>query len=561
MGRHENPLDASAGPVAELAGALRRLRHDAGNPPYQRMARRCRYSAATLSRAAAGKRLPTLGVLLAYVGACGASSDGWEARWHHASKELTAQSPGRNISPYKGLTRFDHTDHALYFGREQLAEDLWDLTRREPVAALLGPSGSGKSSLLRAGLVPRLRQRESGPARGAVVRIITPGEHPFTTHRSLLPSAGARLPGTFLIVDQFEELFTLCNDPAERERFIAALLPARGTSSRFRVVLGVRADFSSYCLEHPGLAAVVRGASLAVTRMNPAELREAIVKPAQAHGLVVERALTARLTADVADNGFALPLLSHALLETWNRRRGRTLTLDSYERAGGLHGAIAQSAEDVYTRLDTAQADVARRVLLRMIAPGADGAPDTRRSVTRSELASLGDGRTTDKVLESLTRARLITLDTAAAGLAHEVLISAWPRLGGWIEQDREKLRFHRWLTEAAGAWEAVGRERDVRISPVRLAQFGAYASLREDLTSLESDFLAAGTATHRRALRDRRAARAMGSLLVVTTAFAAALAWKQRKLLRTARSIGPALSARPPAPPPWNGRGPWTAP
>ncbi|MGW2181863.1 nSTAND1 domain-containing NTPase [Streptomyces sp. NPDC001732] len=539
MGRHENPLDASAGPVAELASALRRLRHDAGSPPYHRMARRCSYSVTTLSRAAAGKQLPTLAVLLAYVEACGGNADAWEARWRHASEALAAQDTDRGTPPYKGLARFDHTDHALYFGRERLADDLWALAREQRAVALLGPSGSGKSSLLRAGLVPRLRRPENGPARPAAVRIITPGERPLATHRSLLSSAGARTADVFLIVDQFEELFTLCHDPVEQREFVDALLTARSPAGRLRVVLGIRADFYARCLEHPGLAAVIRDASLPVTRMSSAELRDAVVGPARAHGLVVERALTARLTADVADNGFALPLLSHALLETWNRRRGRTLTLDSYEQAGGMRGAIAQSAEAVYARLDTAQADIARRIMLRMIAPGADGVPDTRRAVTRAELASLGRGQEADKVLESLARARLITLDGTTAGLAHEALIDAWPRLSGWIERDRERLRFQRWLTEAASAWEAVGRDPGVRISPVRLAQLGTHAPLadRAELTSLESDFLAAGIATHRRTLRSRRAARAMGSLLVATTTLAAAMAWKQQRLLQEHRS------------------------
>lgn len=169
-----------------------------------------------------------------------------------------------------------------------------------------------------------------------------------------------------------------------------------------------------------------------------------------------------------------------------------------------------------------------------MITPGANGAPDTRRSVTRAELAALGGGRRADRILESLTRARLITLDGDTVGLAHEALISAWPRLSGWIEQDREKLRFQRWLTEAASAWEAVGREPGVRISPVRLAQLDAHAyAHRDELTPLESDFLTAGMATHRRTLRNRRATRAMGSLLVATTTLAAAMAWKQQRLLQ----------------------------
>ncbi|MER6098252.1 helix-turn-helix domain-containing protein [Streptomyces sp. NPDC001728] len=538
MGRHENPLDATASPVAALADALRRLRHAAGSPPYHQMARRCPYSVATLSRAAAGRQLPTLAVLLAYVEACGSGdTEVWEARWRHASEALTARHPGRGNPPYKGLARFDHTDQALYFGRNRLGEDLWALTGERRVSALIGPSGSGKSSLLRAGLVPRLRGPE-GPLRPAAIRIITPGERPLSTHGPLLSSTGTRPAAVFLIVDQFEELFTLCHDPVEREEFVKALLADQGPSGGLRVVLGIRADFVRRCLDHPGLASVVRDASLSVTRMSSAELREAIVGPARAHGLVVERALTARLTADVADNGFALPLLSHALLETWSRRQGRTLTLDSYEQAGGLQGAIAQSAEGVYARFDTVRADIARQILLRMITPGSGGAPDTRRSVTRAELESLGEGQETHEVLESLTRARLITSDGASVGLAHEALINAWPRLGDWIDRDREKLRFQRWLTEAADAWDAVGREPGVRISPVRLAQLDAHASRagRSGLTTLEADFLAAGLATHRRALRARRTTRAMGSLLVATTTVAAAALWKQRRLFREHR-------------------------
>ncbi|MFD0076409.1 helix-turn-helix domain-containing protein [Streptomyces sp. NPDC127166] len=538
MGRHENPLDASEGPVAELADALRRLRRAAGSPPYHQMARLCSYSVATLSRAASGKQLPTLSVLLAYVEACGGDTAVWEARWRQASEALAAQQSGRGNPPYKGLARFDHTDQALYFGRDRLVDDLWALTCERRVSALTGPSGSGKSSLLRAGLVPRLRGWQEGPWRPSAIRIITPGERPLSAHGPLLPPPGARPSAVFLIVDQFEELFTLCHDPVEREGFVKALLADRGPSDGLRVVLGIRADFAPRCLDHPGLASVVRDASLAVTRMTSAELREAIVGPARAHGLVVERALTARLTADVADNGSALPLLSHALLETWSRRQGRTLTLDSYEQAGGLHGAIAQSAEGVHARLDTVRADITRQILLRMISPGSGGAPDTRRSVTRAELESLGESREIHEVLESLTRARLITSDGASVGLAHEALISAWPRLGDWIERDREKLRFQRWLTEAADAWDAVGREPGVRISPVRLAQLDAHASRAggSGLTALESDFLAAGLDTHRRTLRARRTTRAMGSLLVATTSLAAAAFWRQRRLFQEHR-------------------------
>jgi hypothetical protein len=526
--------------VARLAFGLRELRRAAGGPTYATLARQGGYSAATLSRAASGERFPSLPVVRAYTTACGADPEPWEQRWRAAAQELAALERTQDApSPYRGLARYEPGDEDLFFGRDILGAELLALAREHRVVALLGPSGSGKSSLLRAGLIPRLQRavrsgEEDAAACPAAIRVLTPGAHPLDRHRSaLVPATGDR--ETWVVVDQLEELFTLCPHPAEREEFIEALLAAWDPDSRLRVVLGIRTDFARRCHEYPGLAEVMRDASLTVTRMSTAELREAVVGPARAHKLVVERALTARLIADVAENGFALPLLSHALLETWKRRRGRTLTLDSYERAGGLQGAIAQSAEGVYARFDATRAGTARRIMLRLIAPGTDDTPDTRRSAPRAELEALSGVPGTDGVLEALARAGLITLDGAGAGLTHEALINAWPRLNNWIEQNREKLRFQRWLTEAADAWEAIGRERGVRISPIRLAQLAAHASdaEKDDITPLEADFLAAGMATHRRTLRNRRATRAMGSLLVATTLLTAAMARRQRRLLR----------------------------
>ncbi|MER8233236.1 helix-turn-helix domain-containing protein [Streptomyces sp. NPDC094049] len=539
MGRQEKPLDPGQGPVVRLAYDLRRLRQEAGGPTYAAMVRRAGYSVATLSRAAAGDQLPSLPVVRAYATACGADPEEWEERWYAVSQELAAREQADDAPcPYRGLARFEFGDEDLFFGREALSADLLALTREHRVVALLGPSGSGKSSLLRAGLIPRLlragRLDEKGTAVcPAAIRVLTPGAHPLDRHRSaLVPASGEG--ETWVVVDQFEELFTLCPHPAEREEFVAALLTARDPDSRLRVVLGIRTDFARRCHEYSGLAEVMRGARLTVTRMSTAELREAVVGPARAHKLVVERALTARLIADVAESGYALPLLSHALLETWKLRWGRTLTLDSYERAGGLQGAIAQSAEGVYARFDATRADIARRIMLRLITPGTDDTPDTRRSTPRAELEVLSGVPGTDGVLEALARAGLITLDGAGASLTHEALIHAWPRLNDWIGQNREKLHFQRWLTEAADAWEAIGRERGVRISPIRLAQLTAHASdaERDGFTPLEADFLAAGLATHRRTLRNRRATRAVGSLLVATTLLTAAVARRQRRLL-----------------------------
>ncbi|MGO4749900.1 helix-turn-helix domain-containing protein, partial [Streptomyces sp. 2MCAF27] len=458
-GRREVPVDPGAGPVQRFAFELRKLRSEAGGLTYRAMAQRTGYSITTLSQAAGGERLPTLPVALAYVRACGGDGAEWEARWREVVEEEAAARTGEDGvadgtgPPYRGLARFETGDSDRFFGRERLTGDLLDLVRRERFAAVFGPSGSGKSSLLRAGLIPALRQGQVTGPRLAAIRVLSPGERPFSAHARLLTPADADgAADTLVIVDQFEEIFTLCQDPEERVRFIDLLLAARRADSRLRVLIAVRADFYGRCAEQRDLADALRDTTLLVGPMTPVELREAVVKPASARGLIVEQALTARLVDEVAGAPGGLPLLSHVLLETWLRRRGGRLTLEGYQAAGGLDGAIAKTAEDVYTRLTSQQADVARAILLRLISPG-DGTPDTRRPARRAELDTTRHPEQTALVVERLARARLLTLDGDNVDLAHEAMINGWPRLRGWIEQDRERLRIHRKLTEAAMAW------------------------------------------------------------------------------------------------------------
>lgn len=485
-------MDPAAGPVQRFAFELRKLRLEADGITYRSLAQRAGYSVTTLSQAAAGEQLPTLPVALAYAGACGADLAEWEARWKAAVEE-SADDGSRDdagaLAPYRGLARFETGDSDLFFGREQLTADLVDLLRRRRFAAVFGPSGSGKSSLLRAGLIPVLRRAQEPGPRPAAIRILTPGERPARSHAPLLtpaiPRDGDAAADTFVIVDQFEEVFTLCHDAAERARFIDLLLTARQPESRLRVLLAVRGDFYGRCAEHRELADALRDANLLTGAMNRTELRDAVVKPASAAGLTVERALTTRLIEEIADAPGGLPLLSHALLETWRRRRGKTLTMAGYEAAGRLDGAIAKTAEEVYGRFTEDQATAARRVLLRMVAPG-DGTPDTRRPVERTELGDTG------RVVEALTGARLLTLDGDTVEIAHEALLTAWPRLRGWIEEDRERLRVHRDLTEAAHAWQELGREEGALYRGSRLAaaqeHFGG--APREDLSDLEHAYL-----------------------------------------------------------------------
>ncbi|MEU7189681.1 hypothetical protein [Streptomyces sp. NPDC045369] len=558
MGRREKPVDPGAGPVQRFAYELRKLRLEAGSPTYRAMAERADYSAAVLSQAAAGEKLPSLPVALAYVTACGGDTGHWQRRWHEAVREdaarvLEAEEDGA-VAPYRGLARFEPDDHTRYFGRRRLAEELLRRVREHRVVAVFGPSGSGKSSLLRAGLIARLRQPAADPPLGlsppAAIRVLTPGARPERDAGRLFSPAGT--PGdTWLVVDQFEEVFTLCADPDERNAFLRRVVTAGDPASRLRVVLGVRADFYGRCLAHRELADVIHEASLPIGPMSPQELREAIVKPAAAEGLIVERSLTARLVEEMAEEPGSLPLLSHVLLETWRRRRGRTLTLQAYEAAGGVHGAVAQTAEQLYGRLSPRQAGTARRMLLRLITPG-EGAADTRRPAARAELDA-GDPAAA-QVVEQLARARLITVDQDTVDLAHEALITSWPRLRGWIEEDRGRLIVHRRLTEAAGLWDELDRDpgalyRGTRLDAAEEAFAPEEGSLPEEtggsvpspggtsdeLTPLERAFLTASVAARdrerRAAARTTRRLRQSAATLSVLLALALAaglVAWDQ---------------------------------
>ncbi|MEU1447226.1 nSTAND1 domain-containing NTPase [Streptomyces mirabilis] len=514
--------------MQRFAYELRKLRQEAGGLTYRAMARGTEYSVTTLSRAAAGEQLPSLPVALAYVAACGADAEEWERRWREAAAgeaAVAAVAAEDGDPPYQGLTRFEPGDHERFFGRERLADEVLALARAHRFSAVFGPSGSGKSSLLRAGLIPALRGEQL-----AAIRILTPGPDPAGTHAALFTAKDG--PGeTVVVVDQFEEIFTLCTDPAERKAFIELALTALQPDRKLRVVLAVRADFYGRCAEHDALARALGATSLLVGPMNPSELREAIVKPAMASGLIVEKGLTARIVAEVTGEPGGLPLMSHALLETWRRRKGRALGEAAYDAAGGIRGAIARTAEDVYTHLTPAQAGIARRILLRLIAPG-EGSQDTRRPVDRAELDT-GRADDTTVVLERLVRARLLTLDDSTVDLAHEALITAWPRLRSWIDEDRERLRAHRRLTEAARAWHDLGRDPGALYRGTRLAsaeEHFARHGRAGDLTGLERSFLTASNASRTRERRRLRGLAGTLSVLLVLALVAGVVAWQQSR-------------------------------
>ncbi|MGW1674056.1 nSTAND1 domain-containing NTPase [Streptomyces sp. NPDC002324] len=527
MGRPELPVDPAAGPVQRLAHDLRELRRAAGNVSYRAMAKKAGFSVTTLAKAASGERLPSLAVLRAYVQACGEEDPtAWEMRW--AEAEALAgeerQEDADVAPPYRGLARFEPDDRELFFGRDRLADELSELACGSPFAVVFGASGSGKSSLLRAGLIPLLRKKIAQEGRTAVLRILTPGARPATTYGHLL-APEADDPECWVVVDQFEEVFTLCRDRAERDRFLGLLLAARDPGSRLRVLISVRSDFYARCAEHPRLAEALHRNGLLVRPMTADELREAVIGPAQAAGLIVERTLTARIVEDVLDEPGGLPMLSHALLETWRRRKGRMLTLAAYEAAGGVRGAIAASAEEAYGELSPAQAHAARHLLLRMVEPG-QGNADTRRPLGWEEMAGWEDPEVR-AVAGRLTRARLLTTDDDGVQLAHEALITCWPRLREWIDADRERLRHHRQLTDAARTWLQHDRDPGTLYRGTRLARaeelFADGDRGYDGLTSEETAFLAA--AAEQRAAEERAAARARRRSRTLTASLCAVLA------------------------------------
>jgi WD40 repeat protein len=439
------------------------------------------------------------------------------------------------ICPFRGLQVFDEEHARFFYGREALTQHLVEQLRDDRFLAVIGPSGSGKSSLVRAGLVPQVR-RGALPAsdRWSVV-LLKPGAHPLESLAArLLPhlssktdrlSAHQRLTAgiqqderglhrfvqvalaaepdslrLLLVVDQFEELFTLCQNGGEREQCIANLLYASAIAGgQTVVVITMRADFFARCAAYPDLASRLAERDVLVGPMSQEELRQAMEGPARVVGLDYEKGLVDTILNDLGDEPGTLPLLQHTLLELWERRRGGWLTHDAYHAIGGVQGALAQRAETVYARLTPARQEAARRVVLRLIQPG-EGTEDTRRRARLAELRPAGEGaKDVMAAVWKLADARLLT--TTGGGqdgdemvdLAHEALIQGWPRLRQWIDQDRAALRTHRRLAEAADEWRNEGQHEDFVFRGARLAEAEEWAETRADtLNELERAFLEA---------------------------------------------------------------------
>ncbi len=559
--RPEKTVDPSKGPLQRFAFELRKLRENAGRPGYRTLAGRAHFSASTLAQATRGEVLPSLAVTLAFVEACGGDPGEWRDRWHAVAAENAAKTgspePGERrdeqMAPYQGLQVFQPQDADRFHGRDGLVAELTTLVERTRLVAVVGSSGAGKSSLLRAGLVAHARERVAAGHLAAVV-VLTPGARPVEECAVRLvalsggPVAAVQAEiaaedlglhhvirrilaerdedgDVLVVVDQFEEVFTLAG-AAEGDQFIAALsIATSSTTSRLRVVLGVRADFYARCCENPALAEVMQTAQLVVGPMSTADLRLAIARPAVDAGCVVENALLAEMVADASGEPGALPLLSHALLETWRRRRGTRLTVEGYHAAGGIEHALTRTAEAIYLSLTARQQRLARSVLLRLIALR-DDTEDTKRRLRRDELGATEPDL--DAVLERLAVARLLVLDHGTVEISHEALIRSWPRLRTWLNTDREGLRSHRELTEATTSWVEHDRDPGVLYRGARLSRAQLWCDRDPvELTALEQEFLDSSVAARNseqlveqgRTRRLRRLVAVLTVLVVVATA------------------------------------------
>jgi WD40 repeat protein len=497
----------------------------------------------TVSGYLTGEHLPQptyLEPLHRILAVCGENAPHQVAAWDDAARRAR-RAPGRRPvdarSPYRGLSSFQVEDADLFKGRAALTRLVVERLRRSAAEGcgmlfVVGASGAGKSSLLRAGVVPVLQRG------GHQVTIIVPGSRPCRA----LPDRSP-LAGSVLIVDQFEEVFAQEVCAAERQRFIDGLCKLIADGGL--VLLGMRADFYPQALEHPALANALQASQVVVGPMSPADLREAIVAPARQLSLDVDDGLVEVIVRDLAppagaaegmahDAG-ALPLLSHALLAAWQRSRGGRLTFADYLAGGGVEGSIAQAADAAFAELTPQQQAAAQGVFLRLVHIG-DGVWDTRRRMAPAEIRHSTAGSApgdVQAVLDRFVAARLVTVDDTCVQITHEALLRAWPRLRSWLDTDRDWLRMHRRLTNAAAEWEETGRDPDRLYGSGVLQAMRVWVDergYRSTLNPAETDFLDASAraraldaAKARRRTRRRYTVVALLTALLVTTVSSAA--------------------------------------
>lgn len=381
--------------------------------------------------------------------------------------------------PFRGMGSFRVEDHEFFFGREELTQKLVRKIQSHPFLAVLGASGSGKSSIVMAGMIPALDLDYA---------VIRPGMNPLDT----LESARGK---PLIVVDQFEELFTLTRDESVHREFITRLL---GVEKHSRIVITLRSDFLGEVARYRELNEEIQAHLENVPPMNMEELRRAMEGQAGVVGLRFEADLSQQILDDVEGERGAMPLLQHALWELWSRRHGRNLRTSEYRAFGGVRQAITNTAEKIYGECNKEEQDLIREILLRLTRlDDSNGKRDTRRRVARSELISLAaDPTVVIRLIDKLESARLISSlpeqDQPEIEVAHEALIRYWKRLNDWLSEDRNILHMREDVTDAAHQWKLNGQDESYLVhKKARLRSAVELSlSLGFKLTELEQNYL-----------------------------------------------------------------------
>ena len=502
---------------------------------------------------------------------------------------ITANTP-LPASPYRGLYAFQEEDAPYFFGRERAIETLYGQLTTQPLVGLLGASGSGKSSVVLAGLLPRLRA-SAGRAQGPplphgdghwTILSLRPGARPLaslatalthqlapadTTAEELLRQSKKlaeallvgdlllrdileRLPSPLLLIlDQFEELFTLVHDPAERQQFLAHLLGAASVADKRHILLTLRADFLGPALEYRPLADALQSGLVVLGPMSREELQRAIEKPAHKQRVSFEDGLVERILDDVGREPGNLPLLEFALTTLWERQAAGQLTHATYEAIGRVEGALTSYADGVLAGLNVAEQARARAIFTQMVRPG-EGTEDTRRVASRTEI-----GTEHWPLVQKLADHRLIVTNRDPEGqetaeVVHEALIRTWGQLRGWMQADRTFRAWQERLRAALRQWQESGRDDGALLRGVPLAEAEGWLAERSAaLNTAEAQFIHASLAARdaeqaqrQREQRTRERLRLALTLVAVVGLFVtgglAVWALGQRNEALTARAI-----------------------
>jgi WD40 repeat protein len=484
-------------------------------------------------------------------------------RWWQAARTATAtpahQPPQTSTPacPYQGLAAFQTTHQDRFFGRARAVKELMALitktqTTDPGIVLLTGPSGAGKSSLLSAGLIPTITSNTPDNTEGDqgwVVARITPGNNPMAELARCLdqPNVAGRAEGArlLIIVDQAEQLFTPKVSAESRAEFLDVLhtmsqpsMPRPAT-----VVMGLRADALGRCVEVPELANAVQSRCMVLGPMNKTELLDVITGPAKLAELKIEAGLVDLILHDVAaeknsaHTSGRLPLLSHVLATTWQQRRNNKLTAAGYKTAGGLRGSVETTGEQAWSQLDETQRGIARRMLLRLITISESGYDTCRREPKQQLLKRFADAENAADVLETLTGARLLTIVDGDVMFTHEIVLRAWVRLAGWINDDRAHAPIRQRAETDTAAWIEKGCHNSYLQTGAKLEATLALLTDNQEVDQSVTQFAEASRRHQQRATKIKQGATVVVSVLAIVATLAAGIAIWQRNAMSHQRS------------------------